>query len=84
MILTRRFSRGPTYAVSLRDDDRPSAALDRTLARLPARVGGFGLLLHAACSPHAYAAAAEASDIVVHSILSWPAGTGLGRAGGKL
>jgi len=50
------------------DDGESLAELDRIMAQLPARHGGLGLLSHSACAPHAYAAAAEASDIVVHSI----------------
>ena len=38
------------------------------MVQLPARLGGLGLLSHAACSPHAPAAAAESADVVVDAI----------------
>ena len=49
-ISTRRLSTRFGMRCRSGDDLRPSAALDRTLAHLPARFGGLGILTRAVCS----------------------------------
>lgn len=43
-------------------------AIGRMCSTLPVRYGGLGLLSHEDCSPHASAAATEASDVMVDSL----------------
>jgi len=50
-------------------DSEEGRKLAIELSHLPARLGGLGLLSHRDCSHHAYAAANEASDVIIGGLL---------------